>query len=372
MFDGVKMPGIGVQTVLRVGSFLTTCLLEADNHRREHARSNKSGELSLDEIFRNAGFQIPDVQAAIRNLMGDGPVSAAANDVLKVAKTHPDLAKLAEELARLAAQGKDGASTDVAPIAAASVASGASTKEAPASQAPAPATAQAQAAAGEPKPEAAAGTRSRFRPEYTAKGRLAALGKGGGDAPQAPSSPEPREAAAPAVDAPASPNLAMAECCARLSTIEQALERLVTRVETSLGDLRARVEQLETRMTSQAPLPVVPETPAAPTDAQAASPSAEPPPLAELDPEPEPACVGPVDAATTATLAEEAAATVPTRPVGPEDVGASSDAPANASVGDASPVEAPSAPAVVDEEPVSEDKDAEAAFALLGNEEGQP
>ena len=370
MFDGVKMPGIGVQTVLRVGSFLTTCLLEADNHRREHARSNKSGELSLDEIFKNAGFQIPDVQAAIRNLMGDGPVSAAANDVLKVAKTHPDLAKLAEELARLAAQGKDGASTDAAPSAAASVASGASTKEAPASQAPAPASTVAPAAAGEPKPEAAAGTRSRFRPEYTAKGRLAALGKGGGDTPQAPISPEPREVAAPAVDAPASPNLALAECNARLSTIEQSLERLVKRVETSLGDLRARVQQLETRMTSQAPPPVVPEAPAAPTDAQAVSPRAEPPPLVELDPES--ARGGPVDAASPATLVEEAAATVPMRPVGPEDVGASSDASANASVGDASPVEVPSAPAAAGEEPVIEDKDAEAAFALLGNEEGQP
>lgn len=351
MFDGVKMPSSRVQAVVRVGSFLSMCLLEADKHRREHARASGPGDISLEEILKKAGLQIPDVQAAIRNLMGDGPAGAAANDVLKVAQTHPDLAKLAQELVRLAGRGEGGAKDEAAKAAAAS--------QTPAPASPAPAT------AGEPTkpPEPSTVARSRFRPEYTAQGRLAALGKASTESPAAPSSAEPREAVAPVrVDASETPEPVLAECSARLSALEKAIERLVSRVETSIGDLRARVERLEVRMTPPAPPHLDAEAASVPTDPSTAAARAEPPPFVEPRPERRlPDVPAPSAASASVTITSEPAMV---RAVNPADVNSPSAAPANAGAGNGSSTE----PAV--EEPA--DKDAEAALALLGDEEGQP
>ena len=366
MFDGVKMPSSRVQAVVRVGSFLSTCLLEADKHRREHARASTPGDISLEEILKKAGLRIPDVQAALRNLMGDGPASAAANDVLKVAQTHPDLAKMAQELVRLAGRGEGGAKEEAAKDPAGTEPK----KEAPPSPTPAPAS-TAPATADEPKrpPEPSTVTRSRFRPEYTAQGRLAALGKASADSPPAPSSTEPREAVAPVrVDAPETPEPVFAECSARLSALEKAVERLVSRVETSLGDLRARVEQLEVRMAPPAPPLLEAEAASAPTGPSTATASVEPPPLVEPRPERRHPDVPAPSAAPAAVTIKSEPAMV--RAVDPAALGSPSAAPANAGAGDALSMGAPSVPELAVEEPG--DKDAEAALALLGDEGGQP
>lgn len=337
MFDGVKMPNPRVQAVVRAGKFLKTCLLEADEHRREHARAKPTG-LSLEEILKQAGLHIPDVQVAIRNLLGDGVAVTAADDVLAAAQENPDLVKLARELLRLAERGHSGTTAgSAAPKDTGEAKTGSS---APPPSSPSPDTPPSPVAASAtppnppPSPVAASVTppnpptsaapppanvapvvtpRPKFRPEYTAQGRLAALQKTTGESPGVP---QPDQRPGRVGDDAAA--LAVERCSERLTALAQAVERLSTRVDSTLGALHKRVEQIEARLSAtpaEPPGPVAcpeptssPEPAATTADDAHARPdncAVEPPPLVETGPSSEPIAAEPAVVPTEVSPAPE-------------------------------------------------------------------
>jgi hypothetical protein len=421
MFDGVKMPNPRVQAVVRAGKFLKTCLLEADEHRREHARAKPTG-LSLEEILKQAGLHIPDVQAAIRNLLGDGVAVTAADDVLAAAQENPDLVKLARELLRLAERGHSGATAgSAAPKDTGEAKTGSSappsnaSPDTPPSPVAVPATppnpppSPVAASVAPPNPPTSAAPppanvapvttpRPKFRPEYTAQGRLAALQKTTGES-SGVAQPDQRPGRV-GDDAAA---LAVERCSERLTALEQAVERLSTRVDLSLGALHTRVERIEARLSAtpaEPPGPVAcPEPTSSPEPAATTADDAharpdncvvEPPPLVETGPSSEPIAAEPFAEPAEVSPAPEPVEVgqAPTPDESPSST-AANDPVSGAASGTVPLVEGVDVPELVGAEDqsnlgsVSESPaakkpaaqsadDNDEAFALLGELEGQP
>lgn len=389
MFDGVKMPNPRVQAVVRAGKFLKTCLLEADEHRREHARTKPTG-LSLEEILKQAGLHIPDVQAAIRNLLGDGVAVTAADDVLAAAQENPDLVKLARELLRLAERGHSGTTAGSAASKDTGEAKAGSSAPPPSSASPdtppSPVAASATPPNPPPSPVAASVTppnaptsaapppanvapavtpRPKFRPEYTAQGRLAVLQKTSGESPGVPP-PDQRLGHARVGDDAA---LAVEKCSERLTALEQAVGRLSTRVDSSLRELHARVERIEARLSAtpaEPPGPVAcPEPTSSPELAATTADDAhagrdtcavEPPPLVEHGPSSEPIAAEPA--------AEPAGVSPAPEPVEVGQALAPDEAPSSTAANDPVSDAASGSAAVVEDIDVPEPVDAEDQSSL--------